>query len=147
MGAVLVSPWSNMVGNLQTSFIACLFVVLAFSRISFVKSAPASSEGGFKSYLPPPLCETILKQVEKEISENVCETVEEKKCEKTVKEVCEDKTVEKCETVEETQCNKVIEEVCKLVDEEQCEDVTNNVCEIKVEEKCENVPRKCLQNN
>jgi hypothetical protein len=81
---VSVSSCSSMVGLTELhrpsrSIILsiCFCLLLNSFQVSNVESAPANH--GVRSYLPPPLCRPISKEVERRVEEEECRTVDEQR--------------------------------------------------------------------
>ena len=56
---------------MKTIFLCFVWALLLSFQVGVVECAPAGN-AQFKSYLPPPLCEMVTKEVEKEIEEDEC---------------------------------------------------------------------------
>ena len=94
-------------------------ILLAWlALLNLAHSAPSSGLG--RGYLPPPppppatsqakaapSCELVLREVDREVEMEECETVEEEKCVTSLVDVCEDQETEKCDSVVEEVCTSV----------------------------------------
>ena len=74
----------------------------------------APSNGLTRGYLPPPpaapaapSCEVVVRERDKEVEMEECNTVEEEKCETELTEVCDEQETEKCDSVVEQVCTSV----------------------------------------
>ena len=74
--------------------------------INLAHCAPSTGLG--RGYLPPPpaapACEVVLREVDKEVEMEECETVEEEQCVTALIDVCEEQLTEKCDSVVEQVC-------------------------------------------
>merc|ERR1712013_547680 len=118
MGTVICFHCSDMVGRTILSSGFFIIILIFQCKVRVVEAAPTNGQPG--GYLPPPLCEKVVKEVEKEVEEDECKIMKIENCKDTVEQACEDITAEKCETVKENKCVTILEEVCKAVDEQEC---------------------------
>ena len=91
-------------------------VLLAWlALLNLAHSAPSNGLG--RGYLPPPpstsqakaapSCEVVLREVDREVEMEECETVEEENCVTSLVDVCEEQETEKCDSVVEEVCTSV----------------------------------------
>ena len=77
--------------------------------VSEVVSLPSS--GLARGYLPPPPsnpdCQEVVREVDREVEMEECQTVDTEECSTRQTEECEEVVEEKCETVPEEMCSLV----------------------------------------